>query len=372
MFNKVYQTKKVYKKRADGKLQYWQGFVYEFNGNYYTSVIFKQGKNGIEQESELKNIKGSNIGKANSLDPYNQAISEIESRYRKKLDKGYVDVGKDLPNKVMPMLAKKFDYNKIKYPSLVQPKLDGCRAIYLPEKQILISRKNKSFKTVNHIIQELKNVNLILDGELILPSEFSFQETISALKKENKNSEKLEFHVYDLVEDKPFNERYNLIRDLFCSQTNKETDNFFISNNVFKDIKLVKGYQVNNFNEIMGYHSLFKDEGFEGTIIRDLSAYYEQDKRSNGLLKLKDVLSDEFKIVDIQYDNRNAVYFVCNKNHVDALNPIFEVCPVGSLKDRKSQDYRSYIGKWATINYYDLTNDYAPKFANLIAIRDYE
>ena len=258
------------------------------------------------------------------------------------------------------MLAQKFNSNKVIFPCVIQPKLDGCRAIYIPDRNVLRSRQQKVFENLDHITDELKGVNLILDGELMLPSEYSFQDTISAIKRKNENTELLQYHVYDVVmNNQNYTRRWRYLEDLF-------------HNNKFSNIELILKTTVCNSQEIQDYHLWFKEGGFEGSIIRNLDYPYEQNKRSPSLLKLKDILSDEFEIVDVKYDNRNAAYFVCNKNNPNAKTPTFEVCPTGSLDNRKTKDYQKFIGKWATVNYYDLTDDFAPKFANLIAIRDYE
>lgn len=366
--NLIYQTKEIYKQRADCGNQYWQGQVFEDKGNYYISTLYKNGQNGTEVESDLKLIEGKNIGKRNYKPPKKQAILEIESRLKKKLDSGYTVVGESPITYIYPMLAKKFDEKKVKFPCFIQPKLDGCRAIYIPEEKCFRSRKQKKFLHLDHLTTILEDIDIPLDGELILPKGYSFQDTISALKRKNENTPLIEFHVFDIVsEDSNYEDRLKKIHRLLTFRTNKinvEADS--------EKVKKVKTLRVKSLDDIRVYHDLNKNKGYEGSIIRNPNFPYEQNKRSSSLLKIKDIMSDEFKIVDIQYDTRGAVFFVCEKNNKQAQNSTFEVCPTGSLLERKNQDYSKQIGKLATINYYGYTDDFAPKFANVIAIRDYE
>lgn len=367
----IYITQEIYKERADKKsFQFWKGKVLYDGENYYTVTVYKNKVEGKEQESDLKLIQGKNVGKSNYIPPKEQAISEINSRFNKKIDSGYVVVGEDKPSYIYPMLAKKFEEKRVKYPCFVQPKLDGCRAIYFPSERKFRSRKQKQFENLDHLVKDLTDIKYPLDGELILPQEYSFQDTISAIKRKNSKTPLLEFHVYDIIDESSnYEERLKKIKFLISNLSFKATH---INRNDRVKVKVVKTLKANNLDDIRGFHLLHKNQGYEGSIIRNNDYPYEENKRSSSLLKLKDVMSDEFKIVDIKYDNRGAVYFVCKKNATNAKNPTFEVCPTGSLLYRKNQNFQKEIGKLATINYYDFTDDFAPKFANVVAIRDYE
>ena len=70
---------------------------------------------------------------------------------------------------IKPMLAHKYNPDKIQYPAYIQPKLDGVRCIFT--KDGAFSRTGKQFKNLRHIESALYSLfvtypKLILDGEL--------------------------------------------------------------------------------------------------------------------------------------------------------------------------------------------------------------
>src|SRR5690606_30522950 len=76
---------------------------------------------------------GKNIGKANETTAEEQAVSEAQSKLKKKLEEGYYESQEEAEGGtlVLPMLAKDFkkEERKVQYPCFVQPKLDGMRAL---------------------------------------------------------------------------------------------------------------------------------------------------------------------------------------------------------------------------------------------------
>ena len=154
------------------------------------------------------------------------------------------------------MLAKEYKkYSKdIKY---CQPKLDGIRCnIYYDGNTIkAISRKNKLFYSVNHIIESLKHFfdkypTIHLDGELYnhyLHNDFN--KIVSLVKKEKISDNYLSniikyvrYNVYDLWDDnKP---------DLTFEERNK------LINEVLKDypyIDIVQTYKIDQESDIEKY-----------------------------------------------------------------------------------------------------------------------
>ena len=123
------------------------------------------------------------------------------------------------------MLAKEYEsYNpNMKF---IQPKLDGIRCNIHNGKAI--SRKNKPFYSVDHILKELNIPESIhLDGELYNHDlKHDFNKIVSLVKKENIRADHLEeienlveYHIYDMWDDnRPellFSERISIIKELF-------------------------------------------------------------------------------------------------------------------------------------------------------------
>lgn len=115
------------------------------------------------------------------------------------------------------MLAKTWTPSFNHYPAFVQPKLNGIRGLYQHGK--FQSRGEKFWRDdfVEHIVAELRSLDL---GDLILDGEFyvhgwKLQRINSAMgvnnlkKGPSEDTRKMEFHVFDVVDDKKkFSERW--------------------------------------------------------------------------------------------------------------------------------------------------------------------
>jgi predicted DNA-binding WGR domain protein len=112
-----------------------------------------------------------------------KAITEVNFLWKKKKESGFQEEIefknsnlKMKSSKIRPMGAHKLDdhFHKIKYPALVQKKLDGFRCLSnINNKNVFMySRGMKSFVYLHHIkkeilkIKELLNEGIYLDGEL--------------------------------------------------------------------------------------------------------------------------------------------------------------------------------------------------------------
>lgn len=118
------EWKTLYKKSSTGKVQIWKICV---DGN---KICIEHGQRGGKIQNTIEEVKkGKNIGKENETTPEQQAELKAESKYKKQLDKGYVESLDNVDEIVyLPMLAHTFDKRKndIKYPCCVQRKFDGC------------------------------------------------------------------------------------------------------------------------------------------------------------------------------------------------------------------------------------------------------
>lgn len=358
----------IYKKTQTNAIQQWQIVVDD--NSFYT---IEGQKNGQLTVSKKTIVHGKNVGRANETSAKEQALKEAESRYKKKLDKDYFeDINKINQQKFFaPMLAHKYnDYrNKINFPVLISPKLDGCRMI--AQKNGLFTRNGKKYISCPHIekiLQPLfvKHPNWIIDGE-VYTHDVSFEKIISLVKKTKPSVDDLEeskkfvqYWIFDGVIDDPnvsFDKRFELIK--------KEIDNIVGSN---KALCFVETIKIDNHQDVEKYHNVFVQKGFEGAMIRVYQASYE-NKRSKNLLKYKKFFDKEFKIIDIEegIGNRSGM----------AGNLILKI---GSQFFRSgirgNDDYykellinkKKLIGKLATVRYQNLSDDGIPRFPVAIAI----
>ncbi len=360
----------IYKRNTNGSINQWQIFV--DNNSYYTEEGILDGK---ITRSKSKIIKGKNIGRSNETTDFEQACKEAESKYTKKTDSGYTeDINKiDTAKKFFsPMLAHKYiDYkDKVEFPLLVSPKIDGARMIV--RKEGLFTRKGKEYVSCPHIHELFKSLfekhpNWIIDGE-IYSHDISFEKIMSLVRKSKPTIENLEesakivsIYIFDGVIDDVnlgFEKRFAVIK----SEINK-----IIGKTKF--IKFVDNTYIKSDTKVEEFHNRFISEGYEGLMIRVWDSIYE-NKRSKKLLKYKHFMDTEFKIIDVVegLGNRSGM----------AGNLVLE------MKDKKTfssgikggEDYYKYllenkskiIGKFCTIRYQELSSDGIPRFPVCIDI----
>lgn len=364
--------KTVYKENGE-KLQKWS---IEIEGSKYRST--EGFVDGVMTTSNWTTAEGKNIGKKNETTPENQAIKEAGAKYRLKLGAGWVEEESGLsPHEFTPMLAHKYEDHKAKvtFPCFVQPKLDGMRCpISIDGAK---SREGKPVNSIPHIVSALKVVfdelpGLVVDGELYnhdLRDDFNaiisiVKKKSPSLKEQILSKDSIQYHVYDaLYLDQPtltFEERYtNLLTDLHA----------------LPGIILVKTFKVDNQTEMDDMYTQFLDEGYEGMMVRSNAPYTQ--RRTSNLLKRKEWLDGEYIITGILEGKGNRSGMMGKFVLIDDRGESFEADASGlggHAEYVKMLKYKEkYIGKEATVKYQNLTPDRGiPRFAKIIAIRDYE
>lgn len=293
--------------------------------------------------------------------PYEQAVFEAKSRIKKQMDKNYRETREELNDlPILAMLA--MDYlkvgNRMTYPCYASRKLDGVRAMAkrFEDRVELKSRTNQDY-SVEHIqksLMKVMEVGDVWDGELYIEN-CCLEDIVSAVKKKNEKTHQLEFLVFDVVSNKPF---YQRLVDV--GNVGKESP-----------IRSLEYFQADDEDEMLALHKLFVNEGYEGIMLRSMNGEYESGKRSAGLMKRKDFLDSEFKIVDVIEDKQgNGVFVLRNDLSQDTFN-----CVMGSMSERKEfiTNKRDYLGKMMTVKYQTRYRDTKlPQFPVGVVVRDYE
>lgn len=346
--------KTIYKLDSKGKVRYLK---------LYTEGSFVVQESGLLDSPKSVINKSEciakNIGKVNETTPEEQAKLEMESKLKIKLEEGYFETIEEAENAkvILPMLAKDFskEESKIEYPVFIQPKLDGMRCITV--NQSLISRKNKEITTMKHILEEVKDLGIMLDGELYAYG-LSFQDNMKLIKKYVPNeSEKVKYHVYDLIiRGKSFKERYEELVKL-------------TQENEFKYLELVPTHICRTKEDIQKYHSEFISQGYEGSIIRWGDQEYEINKRSSYLLKLKDFLDEACEIVDVipSEKRQDQGIFICKLEDGRTFGTGMRF----NFEEREEilRNKSNYIGKTAEIRFFEWTDDGLPRFPVCVGLR---
>lgn len=359
--NLIHVTEVLVGTTKSGKNKYWQKQILGIEGQIHTRSIFWQDGSVVTQATPTL-IERKNVGKSNETSELEQAFLEVESEVKRQQDKGYVWLHlsghRSLPQLPLPMLAHEFTKHSAKLPEIVvlQGKEDGVRC--LTNSKNFWTRKGKPFipEIANRFSFESVD-DITLDGELILPAPYSFQDTVSAVKKYSHLTDLLEYRVYDIVDEGlTFEERFNKLILLNLSHPIVVTGTLFVDK-----------------SNIDSYHKMFVTNGYEGTMIRNPNSPYEINKRSYSLLKLKDFLADEFEIVDVlegKGKEKGLAIFTCKTP--EGLE--FNCRPEGTEEYRAGlfKDKDNLIGQLLTVRFQNLTQDKKPRFPIGISLRNYE
>lgn len=355
MSNIVYSTNLITKLDVKSAKRLWRALVVKDNETYYTQQEFWSIKqDGTESKhtfSALTKIDRKNIGKSNETSEEEQAIKEAIALYNKKLD-AVLD-----EDNFLPMLAQSYNSKKVSYPAYMQPKYDGVRCAVKPDKTFW-TRKGKQIplNIVEHIAAALPDVDYILDGELILPREYTFQETVSAVKKYNSNTDKLGLYVYDVYTSDNYEKRYNYLQSL----------------DLQAPLYLCPTEEVVSEKDFITKSLLLIEAGYEGSMYRSKSGLYKPNVRSTDLLKYKIAEDAEYTIVNVlegKGKELGCAIFECQ-----AGDKTFTVRPIGTEEYRKQlwAAKHKLVGLPLTVKYNGLTDEGLPRFPVGICVRNYE
>lgn len=327
----------LYKIDSKGKIREWMIDVVDKGS--HASIITTAGlQDGKKVETVIDIYDGKNIGRSNETDYFTQAVSEALASAELKLRGEYRTSIEDTEHQVLrsgiraPLLAHKYHPEGLQKSSktldkmgirdqiiYVSPKLDGnralikitptenrdsCEAVMYTRKgdimpvqlESILSGVRERYKglfvdpTTQKFPEHTKEV--ILDGELF-SDKMTFNELNGHLKRKDKQDtealSKIKYHLYDVMLDKGYKERYELIQGWATDY-----------------IEIVPSYEVTATDEnIKEKLEQFLAEGHEGLMIRLLDKPYE-NKRSWQLVKYKVFESFEAKLIGLEEDARGG------------------------------------------------------------------
>jgi len=372
---------KLYKEtgsRATGKrLMEWSLSVNEDEGSWTAH----SGTFGGAITDKKTSSKPKNIGKANETTAAQQAVIEATARWKKqverKLYKEDLNDGKP-PLYYEPMLA--LDATKCMHrlkwdvkTYLTQPKLNGVRVIAYPDGEAFkLQSREGVFYDVPHISEALmygfSDFQHKLDGELYLGEGYELSDVILALKPNNENHLKLQYHVFDCIDMKAkFLRRLKCLTDAFKSIPNDEP------------LNIVGCYRCHTEAEMRSQHGHFVSQGYEGIMIRDAYGLYDPGAKNVFMFKYKEFQDQEFHIFGVEpdKDEKGGLLVLKTDNGLyegEVTVDAFVSRPMGSDEYRADilANPENYIGKEATIRFSGRLKTGVPEFNRAIAIRDYE
>ncbi|CUR44353.1 ATP-dependent DNA ligase [Pseudomonas phage VCM] len=359
-------------------------------------ITISHGKLGGKMTEKSESITEGKQGRT----VFEQATLEARARIKKQEDKNYRENQADLENlDILAMLAA--DYRKrgksIQYPCYGSDKYDGVRALAKKRDGVVtIESRTSQAYDIPHIHAAL-SIHMqegdIWDGEIYLHGEV-LQDITSAVGRTDTQAKidaaqrkyekavgdekialafqeleeakliheirpKLEFHIFDVVSDKTFDERV------------KDLDTLCGIPVVSPCIQITQYVWVADADDMKVKHDDSVDRGYEGLMLRNFKGVYESGKRSTDLQKYKEFVDAEFEILDVIPDKEDGSRFVVRNN----LNDRTFTVTLGSMAQRAEYlaNKHLYIGKMITVRYqsrYKKTK--LPQFPTGVVIRDYE
>lgn len=187
----------------------------------------------------------------------------------------------------------------------VQPKLNGIRAFWDPDKEKLLTRTGKTISSCPHIVAAIKSLplpynQLKLDGE-IYKHQLPLQVISGAVRRyfPSALSAEFEYHIFDFISSQPYLKRKHLL------------DNLPANNPIIKCVKTVFVDGTEADSKIQFYCEQFVQEGYEGIIIRNPSAPYDDGRHVGFMWKYKPVKYMECELIGLRAatTDRNAATF---------------------------------------------------------------
>lgn len=198
-------------------------------------------------------------------------------------------------SKFKPMLACDVDLSKIKYPVVVQPKIDGVRALNIDGQ--LVGRSLKKFPSP--LVAALCRTELAgFDGELIVGDDPTAPDlcrrTTSVLSSKHAvEGATLRWYVFDFV-DRDGYHRHLALGQLMCRLSYQLRVNLRVC--------AVPCTIVHDEESLLAIEQHFLAEGYEGIIVRKTGSPYKQGRstaKEGYLLRIKRFVEEEAVVVAI-------------------------------------------------------------------------
>ena len=382
----------LYKRDTAGRIREWT-VEYGYNDDDNAGTRTVSGLTDGKKVTSVWNItEAKNVGRANATNAREQAVSEAQSLWDINVEKEYFENVADIDSytKFKPMLAH--DYTKRPQSSgYSQPKLDGIRCI--ADKNGLWTRSGKEITSCPHIWYAVEpilreNPNMVFDGELYnheLKEDFN---KITSLVRKVKTTEAdraeaaklVQYHVYDCYDhDQPdltFEKRWNSFANIFWfvedvkivpSESTKSNTYEALSDTqprVGNVVKTVRPYWCDTQEELDAEYSIYLEQGYEGQMVRNDTPY--EFKRSKNLLKRKEFITEEFRVVEVLEGSGNWAGYAKRFILEMADGTQFGSNVRGSQDQLRALLHADEQPTWATCRYFELTPDGVPRFPVVI------
>jgi len=219
--------------------------------------------------------------------------------------------------KFKPLLAVNVDFDKLRFPVLGSPKLDGVRCIMLNGKFVSRTLKPISNNFVRTEMEKLGKVLNLVDGEGVVGDpciKGSMQRSTSGIMSED-GEPAFTWHVFDAINDAPFIKRWQSLD--------------FV--NSFQRVTRIPQTMLYNMQQLEEFVERNIRQGYEGTVLRDPEGRYKFGRstvKEGLLLRIKQFEDSEATIIgfieQMQNDNpaeKDALGHTKRSSHKENLVP---------------------------------------------------
>ena len=335
---------KLFKVHANNDIGIWK--IWYANGRIYMeSSRTIDAKPVVHSYSITQGKAGRSLQQQIELEINSKISSKMDSGYCRTEGEAVEKQGQNAANLPRPMLAAR-DVKGLANASAiyVQPKLDGMRLIIanVDGDVIAYTRNGKRIYTVPHILDDAAaflNPGEFLDGELYSHG-VPLQKIMSWAKREQPENANLRFHLFDVIDDAPFDVRF---MDMEARIAGIERPS----------IHVVATNILENESQLPLLLHNARENGYEGLILRDADAPYQIGKRAKALVKVKQFLDDEFICREVTTGERGLAVLVCETNK----GQMFRVTAPGTHVEKQwaLENPEFFINHMVTVRYAGLT-----------------
>ena len=204
-----------------------------------------------------------------------------------------------------PLLATAVDLDKLRFPILVSPKLDGIRCIIIDGEAV--SRRLKPIPNL-YIREKIREAKLPehFDGELLLRDWTADYNDVQSAVMSREYEPDFTFGVFDMIPggpeggpNLPFRDRYKTLE--------------WIVGDKFQDgadwLMRVRQFECADLKELLLLHGAWTAQGFEGSMIRDPHGIYKFGRSTVNqgiLLKFKNWFDEEAEVIGVVEQMHNT------------------------------------------------------------------
>ena len=282
-------------------------------------------------------------------------------------------------NKVIPGLIPTFDValakaydektqKKVDWKDgwFVSRKLDGVRCLTVIDmfgEVKFFSRQGKEFLTLDNLKMDIKALgltNTVFDGEVCIVDENmneDFAGIIKEIKRKDHTIQNPYYYIFDMLDLEDFNDKVS--KDNFANR-------LVNLRNTVEETRMVGILEQLECNDIIFDLMMEKSKkgGWEGLMLRKNSTY--KGKRSNEILKVKQMFDDEYVVVDLENDYHRVIVDGQEIEEMMLKNVIIEHkgnrVQVGSgfSHEQRRHFYENpdeILGKQITVQYFEETTN---------------